>query len=259
MIKTFRLLSAFLLSFFVVLWHPCVAAKRGPIIIGVGAGYSFFLDSSLSSYEVYHPRLVYFSEQLNLKHNFNCHVQYFPWHGFGFQLEFDHQKAGYSSDLKWYGSATPDGKIIEINHIEQPYKENWTISSITASILYVLNLRQEAKVRPHISAGVGYYFSSGDKDRFYDRTRLGPKTRGNQVRLGLGVKYRITPEIGINVRGVGGTIWRKERVPRTMLYVGSDQFDANIYFKSGRIVRLEELLVNSFSYLGISVSLEYTF
>lgn len=257
--RIFRFFLVFLFSFFLVLWHPCSAARRGPIIVGVGAGYSFFLDSSLSSYEVYHPRLIYFSEQLNLKHNFHCHAQYFPWHGFGFQLEFDHQKASYHSDLKWYGSLTPDGKIIEIDHIEQPYKENWAITSITASILYVLNLRQDAKVRPYISAGFGYYFSSGDKDRFYDRTRLGPKTRGNQVKLGLGVKYRITPEIGINIRGVGGTIWRRERVSSPILYIGSDQFDINVYFKSGRIVRMEELLVNSFSFLGISASLEYTF
>lgn len=259
--KTVRFLTAFLLFFFAVLWLPCFAAKRGPIIFGVGAGYSFFLNSSLSSYDVYHPRLIYFSEQLDMKHSFHCHAQYFPWYGFGFQLEFDHQKASYSSDLEWYRHVTPQGVVLEINHIEEPYKETWAISSMTASILYVLNLRQNAKIRPFISAGIGYYFSTGDKERFYDRTRLGPKTRGSLVKLGLGVKYRITPEIGISVSGVGGTISRKEQspIPIQLLYIGSEQFDIDIYLRSGKIVRLQSLLVNSFSFMGFAASLEYTF
>jgi hypothetical protein len=258
MSRIFGLILAFVLFFFAVLPHPSLAAKRGPIIFGLGAGYSFFLDSGLSSYEIYHPKLIYFSEQLNLKHNLNCHVQYFPWRGFGFQLEFDHQKAGYNSDLKWYGHLTERGDIIEINHIEKPYKETWSLSSFTASILYVLVLRQNVKMRPYISAGVGYYFSSGDNERFYYRTRLGPEKKGGLIKLGFGAKYQITPKVGINVRGVGGTIWRREYGFGNILYLGPEQFDMYAYAMTGKIVRLEKLFVNSFTFLRIALSLEYT-
>jgi len=234
------------------------ANKRGPIILGIGGGYSFFLDSGLKNYEVYHPKLIYLSEQLNLKNNFQFYAQYFPWHGFGFQLEFDHQKANYHSDLKWYGQPLPDGRIIEINHIEEPYKETWNMSSITASILYVLTLQYNVKIRPYISAGFGYYFSGGDEERFYYRARLGPKKSGNLVKLGLGVKYQIAPKIGINFRGVGGTAWRKEYGFSNMNYVGPEQFDFLLYTETGKILRVERVLVNSFTFLGIMLSLEYT-
>ena len=234
------------------------ANKRGPIILGIGAGYSFFLDSNLKSFEVYHPRLIYFSEQLNLRNSYHVYVQYFPWYGFGFQLGFSHQRASYHSDLKWYGYLGSDDKIIEIDHIEEPFKETWSLSCITASILYALTLRQNEKIRPFVSAGVGYYFSSGDEERFYNRSRLGPVKRGNMVELGLGFKYQISPNIGINLRGVGGTIWRREYGFRELLYVGAEQFDYLIYDETGKIIRHEKMLVNSFTYLGIAISLEFT-
>jgi hypothetical protein len=242
----------------VILPHYSFPSKRGPIILGIGGGYSFFLDSGLRSYEIYHSKLIYFSEQLNLANNFNLYIQYFPWLGFGFQLEFDHQRANYHSDLNWYGHPTLDGKIIEINHIEEPFKETWSLSSITASILYTLTLRRNEKMRPYISAGIGYYFSSGDDERFYYRTRLGPEKSGNMVKLGLGVKYQLTPKIAINFKGVGGTVWRKEYGYGEIMYVGPEQFNIEIYAETGMLVRREILLVNSFTYLGIILSLEYT-
>jgi hypothetical protein len=232
--------------------------KRGPIILGIGGGYSFFLDSDLRSYEYYYRKLIYLSEQLDLKNNFNLYVQYFPWLGLGFQLEFDHQRASYRSDLKWFGHPTPDGEIIEINHIEEPYAETWAVSSITASILYALTLRYNEKVRPYISAGVGLYFSGGDDERFFHRTRLGPKKSGNLVKLGLGIKYKITQKLAINLRGVGGTVWLKNYGFREVSYVGPEQFDFALYAETGRLMRRQELLVNSFTYLGIMLGFEYT-
>lgn len=260
--KTLGLLFVFMLFFLAIVPSLSHAAKkRGPIILGIGGGYSFFIDSGLRTYEVYHPKLIFLSEQLNMRNNFNFHVQYFPWHGFGFQLEFDHQRASYNSDLKWYGYPDPDPaeKIIEINHIEEPYKETWSLSSITASILYALTLRYNVKIRPYISAGIGYYFTSGDEERFYYKSRLGREKSGNLVKLGLGVKYHITPKIGINFRGVGGTIWRREYGFSEILYRGPEQFDYLIYEETGKIVRAERLLVHSFTFLGIALSLEYTF
>jgi len=257
--RTFGILLIFMFLFLAILpSHSLAAKKRGPIILGIGAGYSFFLDSGLRSYEIYHPKLIYFSEQLDLRNNLNFHVQYFPWRGFGFQLEFDHQRAGYKSDLKWYGHLTTQGDIIEIGYFEEPYQETWSLSSFTVSILYALTLRQKKKLRPYVSAGIGYYFSGGDTERFYYRTRLGSEKSGNLVKLGLGVKYQITPKIGINFRGVGGTIWRKEFGYGEILYKGPEQFDIAIYAMTGGIVRAEKLLVNSFSFLGIALSLEYT-
>ena len=256
--RTFWFPFVFVFFVLAILPHYSLASKRGPIILGIGGGYSFFLDSGLRSYEIYHPRLISLSEQLNLSNNFNLYVQYFPWRGFGFQLEFDHQRANYHSDLKWYGHQAPNGKIIEINHIEEPYKESWSLSSITASILYTLTLRQNEKIRPYISAGIGYYFSNGDDERFYNRTRLGPEKSGNLVKLGLGIKYQLTPKIAINFKGVGGTFWRREYGYGELMYLGPEQFDIEIYAETSKIVRREILLINSFTYLGIILSLEYT-
>ena len=250
----------FILLFSAILpFRSFAAAKRGPIVIGIGGGYSFFLDSGLRSYEVYHPKLIFFSEQLDLRNNWNFHVQYFPWRGFGFQLEYDHMNAGYRSNLKWYGHLTSDGEIIEVDHIEEPYKETWSMSSITASILYALTLRSDAKLRPFISAGIGYYFMSGDTERFYYKTSLGYKKNGNLVKLGLGVKYRVAPKIGINFRGVGGTVWRRVYGSGGIGYRGPHQFDYTVYMNTGKIVREERVIVNSFTFLGVVLSLEYTF
>ncbi len=238
-----------------------LASAKRPIILGIGGGYSFFIDTHLSSYEVYHPKLIYFSEQLSLRHNLNLSLQYFPWRGFGFQLEFDHQKGRYSSDLKWYGYPTDDpfNPIIEINHLEEPYRENWSASSIVFSVIYVLNFESQVKIRPYISAGLGYHFLGGNQERFKDRTRLGPDKSGHLVKLGLGVKYRITPKIGFNIRGTGMTIWRKEYGFTNILDFGPKQFYYEAYALTGRIVRQEGYLVNSLTYLGIVVSFEYTF
>jgi hypothetical protein len=238
-----------------------LAAAKKSIILGVGGGYSFFLDTNLSSYEVYYPKLIYFSEQLAFKYDLNLSLQYFPWRGFGFQLEFDQQKGSYSSDLKWYGYLTDDpiNPIVEINHIEDPYRENWSISSVVLSLVYVLNFESQAKVHPYISAGVGFHFLNGDQERFKDRTRLGPEKSGHLVKLGLGFKYRITPRIGMNFRGVGVTAWRKEYGFSNILDFGPKQFYPEAYVFEGQIIRQEAYLVNSFTYLGIVVSLEYTF
>lgn len=252
----------FFFCFFIVLVsfpsYPQAAKKRGPIIFGAGTGYSFFIDSGLRSYEVYYPKLIYLSEQLNLKNSWHFYAQYFPWRGFGFQLEFDHRRAAYHSDLKWYGTSDNTGKIIEIDYFEEPYSESWSLSSITASILYMLTLRQNVKWRPYISAGLGYYFSSGDQERFYQRTRLGPGKNGSLIELGLGVKYQITPEVGIGLRGMGGTAWRKGKGLSEVTYVRADQFDSQIYLETGEIVRSARLWVDSFSFLGFGLSVEFT-
>jgi hypothetical protein len=169
-------------------------------------------------------------------------------------LEFDHQRANYRSDLKWYGTTDNAGRYIEIDYFEEPYVEKWSLSYITASIIYALSLRQNEKWRPYVSAGFGYYFSSGDEERFYNRTQLGPKKNGNLVKLGLGVKYQITPQIGIDLRSVGVTVWRKY----SKVTYGDDQFNYEIYVNTGNIVRSEAWLVDTFTFLGISLSLEFT-
>jgi hypothetical protein len=261
--KKGKSLKFLFLSFILFGAAPSIFAAAGkrPIILGIGGGYSFILDSKLRSYEVYYPQLIYFSEQLSLKHDLNLNLQYFPWRGFGFQLEFDRQAGGYTSDLKWYGYPTdnPLNPIAEVNYIEDTYRENWSISSIAISIIYVLKFESQVKVRPYVSAGVGYHFLSGDQERFKDRTRLGPEKSGRLVKLGLGIKYQLTPKFGVNIRGSGMTMWRKEYGFGIPLEIGPKQFDYEAYDKAGKIIRQEKQLVNSFSCIGITMSLEYTF
>jgi hypothetical protein len=132
------------------------------------------------------------------------------------------------------------------------------MSAITASVLYRLTLRSNEKIQPYVAAGLGYYFSSGDEERFLNRTRLGPEKSGNLVKLGLGIKYKINPKIAINFKAVGGTVWRREYGYSEITYVGPDQFEYDIYIVNGMLVRREGLFVNSFSYLGIILGLEFT-
>jgi hypothetical protein len=40
--------------------------------------------------------------------------------------------------------------------------------------------------------------------------------------------------------------------------VGPEQFDFAVYAETGKLVRRQELLVNSFTYLGIMLGFEYT-
>jgi hypothetical protein len=249
------------LSLLSAITPSCGAVGKRPIILGIGGGYSFFLDSYLRSYEVYQPKLIYFSEQLSLKYNSNVSLQYFPWRGFGFQVEFDQQKGSYSSDLKWYGYPTdlPDNPIVEINHIEDPYRENWSLSSFALSIIYALNFESQVKIRPFVSAGFGFHILNGNQERFRNRSRLGAKKSGRLIKLGLGIKYRLAPKIGINLRGFGTTMWRKEYDFRYNLEFGPRQFYYEEYALEGKIIRQDRYLVNSFTYVNIALSLEYTF
>ena len=247
-----------------------LASKKKEIILGFGAGYSLALDAIFQKieYDFSEQDEFYFQEQGRMKHRFSFNVQYFFNKQWGIQLEFSQQKASYFSHLEWYGKWVPTGKpppapsreYIEINHIEEPYWENWNLTSLTLSLLIAGRRYLNQKLYPYLSVGAGLYFLSADEELVLNRWRLGPKKRGRKLKIGGGFKYRLSSKLGLNLRIFAETIRRREGGYRESLWVGLDQFNLDIYLDEGKIVRYDyrgKVFENTFTYGGIELSLEF--
>lgn len=252
----------------IILPSLCHSSGKKEIYLGFGAGYSLALTGALR-YEYDFPNEIYFKEKGNMKHCLNINVQYFFSRRLGLQLELGHQKASYFSHLEWYGVWVPDGIpdpppldpaddiYTEINHIEDPYWETCSLSSLTVSLIWAGRRYLDKKIYPYAFAGVGLYILNGDKDRVLDRWRLGIKKWNEKIKIGGGLKYRLSSELGLNLRIFGETIRRRSLGERYTLYVGPEQFDYLYYKYENKIGRTGKVLVNTFTYVGIDLSLEF--
>jgi hypothetical protein len=199
-----------------------------------------------------------------MKHNLSFNLQYFFNKRLGLQLEFNSQKISYFSHLEWYGKEFEDpfdpGKIIfyEINHIEEPYTKSFSLSSLTLSVLIAERKFMNQRMFPYFFAGFGVYLLSADEDLVLNRWRLGPGKTGIKIKGGGGLKYRITPKVGLNLRLFFESIWRRfGRNRTTRLFAGIDQFDLEWYKNSGKIGRVQAALAKSFTHFGLDISLEF--
>lgn len=254
----------------------CQASKKREIIIGFGGGYSLGLDGSLHKHvfdEMYHDpfelqeyKLLYFTEQAEMKHRFNFNIQYFFSRRFGLQLEFDQQKASYFSHLQWYGSLYPDGipdpqdpandAYTVINHIEEPYRKEWSVSSLTLSIMSPIWMFENGRTCAYVSAGAGFHLLSGDKELVLNRFRLGPKKMNYAFKASGGFKHQLSPKLGLNFRIFMESIVRYTEKGHSLFY-GPDQFDLDWYLSEGKIGRVMGAIVRSYAYGGIDFSLEF--
>jgi hypothetical protein len=76
------------------------------------------------------------------------------------------------------------------------------------------------------------------------------------IKIGGGVRYRILPFLGLNLRISGVTIRRSDSYPGVILYIGPDQLDIAKYYQTGHIFRVGDVLAKSFTYLSIEIDLE---
>lgn len=264
--------KAFILfiSLFLILPPFILAAKKREIILSFGAGYSVSLDSASRRFEFDYrdepPTLIYFKENAGMKDSLNFNLQCFFTTNWGVQLELSRQKASYFCHLEWYGKwinaptwDDPERQVyIEINHIEEPYRKPWTVSSATLSMLFAQRYSGRQRMYPYFFAGAGLYLLSGDEDLVLNRFRYGPKKMNTKIKFGAGLKYRLNQKLGLNLRTFCDSC-RRYTTARSgyFRYVGADQFDFEWYMSEGKIGRIGRAIVRTLSYVGIDLSLEF--
>lgn len=233
------------------------AAPKKEIILGFGGGYSLALDRTLREYEYDWSQLLYFKEKGKMKYSFSGNVQYYFTPRWGLQLELSQQKGSYFSHLEWYAGICWDGVIREINHIEEPYWETWSLSSLSLSAIFVWRRSLKQKIYPYLSAGGGIYIFSADKERVLYRWRLGGKKWREKIRISGGLKYQLGGRLALNLRIFGETIFRRSVGYGGVLDVGPEQFDADLYLFNKEIYRVGKVLDKTFSYGGFDICLEF--
>lgn len=251
-----------LIVLFIILFlpHSSAAASVRPIFIfGLGSGYSMIMDGKMRSNEYVFDTLIDFKEKVRLKNFWKFTIQAYVLQDIGIQVEYTHQKASYFSELKWYGLWS-SGKIepvyIPINHFEDSYWSQWSLNSYSVGLIIGGNRPLFGELFPYATAGIGSYKIKGDPELFLNRTRLGSLIQGMTINIGGGVRYRILPFLGLNLRISGITISRSESRIDEIFYIGPYQFDLERYSQTGEIFRIGDVLAKSFTYLSIGIDLE---
>lgn len=244
--------------FFIVFLIPAPAAGEKEICLSFGGGYSYITDDLLRNTWFISRGLINFQEEIKIKNRMNLNLQYFLNKAWGFQLEIDQQKGRYSSNLKWYGvfNSISDPPIIDVNYFEDPYQKNWSFSSATFSILFAYRKSIQQKIIPYLFVGVGAYLLEGDQKKVLDRWRLGPNKSGTKLRIGGGIKLRLTSRARINIRIIAESILRKYGSESTF-YAGPEQFSLDAYFNDDKIMRSGEALTQSFFYIALDINFEF--
>jgi len=219
-------------------------------------------DQRIRSGEYVFDTLIDFKEKLELKNLWSFNLQAYFLKDFGIQVEYTHQRARYFSDLKWYGWWDTTELIpvyVPINHFEDAYWTQWSLKSYSAAFIVGGNSPLFGELFPYATAGIGLYKMKGDPDLFLYRTRFSGLTHGMTVKISGGIRHRILPFLGLNLRISGVTIGRFNPTRGENLYMGPDQLDLKMYYLTGHISRTKEALAKSFTYLSIEINLEIIF
>jgi len=248
-----------ILFIFLFLPHFSAAAIRPIFILGLGGGYSMMTDRTIISGEYVFDTLIDFKEKIRLKNLWRFNLQAYFLKDFGIQVEYTQQKASYFSDLKWHGWWYTGGVITEyipINHFEDAYWSQWSLKSYSVGLIFGGNRPLFRELFPYLTAGIGFYKIKGDPELFLYRTRFSGITHGTTVRISGGVRHRILPFLGINLRISGVTIGRDNPRLGKTLYMGPDQLDIELYYRTGHISRTRQALARAFTYFSIEIDLE---
>jgi hypothetical protein len=255
-----------LIVLFILLFLPhfsTAASVRPVFILGLGGGYSMIADGAVRSNEYSFDNLIDFKEKLRLKNLWRFNLQAYFLQDFGIQVEYTHQKADYFSDLKWYGWWDTTGTqpiYIPINYFEEPYRTPWSLKSTSIGLVIGGNRALFGELFPYATAGIGYYKIKGNPDLFLNRTRLGSLTQGMTVKISGGVRHRIFPFLGINLRISGETLYRSHgRIGMETIDPGPDQLDIELYYRTGHIFRTAYMLAKAITYISVEINLEFIF
>ena len=216
-------------------------------------------DGAMRSNEYVFDTLIDFKEKIRLKNLWRFNLQAYFLQDFGIQVEYTQQKADYFSDLKWYGWWDTVGVqpvYVPINHFEDPYWSPWSLKSYSIGFIVGGNGALFGELFPYATAGIGFYKVKGDPELFLNRTRLGSLTHGMIVKISGGIRHRILPFLGINLRISGETLWRNHGRIGERNYTGHEQLDLEQYYKTGHIIRTEQVLAKAFTYVSVEFSLE---
>jgi len=248
---------------FIVLFLPKFstgASVRPIFIFSLGSGYSMIGDGGMRSGEYVYDTLIDFKEKLRLKNLWSFNIQAYFLKDFGIQVEYTHQKASYFSDLKWYGWWDTSELIpvyVPINHFEDPIWSQGSLNSFCAALIVGGDSPVFGELFPYATAGIGFHKIQGNRQYFLNRTRLVSVNQGMTVKISGGVRHRIFPFLGLNLRITGETLWGKHgRIGMERNYNGPDQLSLEQYYQTGEIVRAARALVKAFSYLSIEINLE---
>lgn len=236
------------------------ASSKKEIILGFGLGCSGSFDATLREWEYDYTEHneMYFKERGKMKNNLSVYAQYFFTHRFGIELEYRHQNGSYFSHLEWYGRWIDDLTYVGINHIEDAYWKDWSVSSLTLCFIYAYRQYTGQKLYPYISVGFGFHFLSADRELVLNRWKLGPQKSGECMKLGVGLKYRFSPKLALNLKIFGESLIRPRWNGGTT-YVGHDQFNFDIYMETNEVVRSwhRNLIAGFYTHGGINLSLEF--
>jgi len=236
------------------------ASPKKEIILGFGLGYSGSFDATLQEWEYDYTEHdeMYFKERGKMKNNLSVYAQYFFSKRFGLELEFRQQNGSYFSHLEWFGRWLNNITYVAINHIEEPYREDWSVSSITLCFIYAYRQYTGQKLYPYLSVGLGFHFLNADQELVFNRWKLGPEKSGECVKLGVGLRYRFTSKLTLNLKIFGESLLRS-RYYQGITYVGHDQFNFDIYMETNEVVRSwhRDLTARTFTHGGINLSLEF--
>ena len=254
--------KAFFLLIFLVYPQMSAAAVKPIFVFGLGGGCSMITDSDIRSNEYVFETILDFKEKIRLKNRWRFNLQVYFGQDFGFQLDYTHLRASYFSDLKWYGFwILRDDKpeYIPINHFEDAYWSPWSLRSFTVGLIIGGNSPVFGQLYPYATAGIGAYTIKGDPTRFLYRTRLSGMTEGMAIKISCGVRHRIWPFLGINLK-VSGETYRTNLPGRDLkAYMGPDQFDIELYYQTGHISRVRNVLTGAITLLSAEISLEFIF
>ncbi len=245
-----------------VVFFPLIssASPKKEIILGFGLGYSGSFDATLHEqvYDYTEHNEMYFKERGKVKNNFSLYAQYFFTHRFGIELEYRHQNGSYFSHLEWYGRWIDDFIYVPINHIEEPYRKDWSVSSLTLSFIYTYRHYTGQKLYPYLTVGFGYHFFTADQELVRNRWKLGSEKSGESMKLGVGLRYRFNSKLALNFKVFGESLLRGWYNQGTT-YVGPDQFNFDIYMETEEVVRSRHrnLTARTFTHGGINLSLEF--
>ena len=251
-----------LLVFFIILFLPhfSTASIKPIFIFSLGGGYSLIAEGGIRSNQYVFESLIDFEEELKLKNLWSFNLQAYFLKDFGIQVEYAHQKADYFSDLKWYGWWDTTGLspvYVPINHFENPRWSQASLKSTNIGFIIGGDSPLFGELFPYATAGIGFLKLQGDRQGFLNRTRLGSINHGMTVKISGGVRHRIFPFLGINLRISGETIWGKlGGIGTESNYKGPEQMSIELYYQTGEIFRTEQALVKAFTYLSIEISME---
>lgn len=251
-----------LIVLFILLLLPhfsTYASVRPIFILGLGNGYSMIMDGKMRSNEYVFDTLIDFKEKLRLKNLWRFSIQAYILGDFGIEVEYTHQKASYFSDLKWYGwwsSGEIQPVYIPINYFEDAYWTQWSLNSYSVGFIIGGDRPLFGELFPYATAGIGSYKIKGDPELFLHRTRLGSITQGMTIKISGGVRHRILPFLGLNLRISGITIRSNKSRLGESLYMGPEQLNIERYSQTGQIFRMGGVLAKTFTYLSIEIDLE---